>query len=74
MNIVEALYVYAEAAKLLIIHTKCTEFIISEVQSAAFSGIIQQTLVLLSPSLLASFLARADSFLLLLLTRQIYYN
>jgi len=74
MNTVEALYVYAEAAKQLIIRTKRMEFLISEVQSAGFSGIIQQTLVLQSPGLLASFLARADSFLLFLLACQIYYN
>ena len=58
----------------LIIRTKCTEFIISEVQSAGFSGIIQEILVLQSPGLPASFLARSDRFLLLLLARQIYYN
>jgi len=42
-NIVEALYVYAEAVKLLIIHTesgKFSEYRTPEIISAGFSGII----------------------------------
>jgi len=57
-DIVEALHVYAEAAKQLIIHAKHRQFWelrISEIASAGFSGIIQHTLVLQSPDLLDLF-------------------
>ena len=47
-NLVEVFYVYAEVERQLIIHAKhgkSSELSISEIASAGFSGIIQQTLV-----------------------------
>jgi len=53
-SIVEASYVYTETVKQLIIHGRCgkfSEFMTSEITSAGFSGIIQQSLVQWSPGM-----------------------
>jgi len=58
VSIQEAFCVYTEAAKQSIIrakHGKFSELRISEMASADFSGIAQQTLVLQSPGLLDMF-------------------